>query len=260
MDSEHRHELEENALARWLSDRLDVIQDNMLTIVVVLVVILVTPVVLSWRNSSAKAEQASQWRDFTVAVEGARPNLALLQEAASSHPGTPVEEWSQITWADGKLWEATRQFLRDRAKADEALAEAESAYQGLQTAKETEVAQRATFGLARASELRGDLEKAIEQYGRVTGAFAEIATLRAEELGSETVKADYAWLTSTNITAASTTLDPAARPGLEPDEIALPEDDSTTPEEAEAAMDDILKGLESADEAAAEEGEAAAEE
>lgn len=240
MDSEHRHELEENALARWLADTIEEVKPQLPTIGLGLVVLVGGLIGWTGWKASAKAAEAERWRDFAVAVEGARPNMDLLKSAAEANEGTAVEDWSRITWADGKLWEASRQYLRNRELADEASAEAIEVYERLVASKDRLVAERAAYQLGRAYELRGELDNAKQQYGRVSGAFADLASARVEDLDSDRLAADYDWITAVKTSSATQTIDPSTTTDgdLEPDDIALPEVDADT------ALDDLLQSVE----------------
>ncbi len=232
MDSEHRHELEQNDLATWMTDKVEAIKHQLPVIGVGLVALVAGIIGLnSWR-ASAEAAQADRWRDFSVALEGAQPNLSLLKEAASANPGTTVEEWSEVTWADGRLYQAASDYFRKRENANTAMEEAIEVYQRMITAKDRKVAERAKYQLARAFELQGKLDEAREQYGRVTGAFEDAAKARAEALESDDVKASYDWITATKTASASATAN--LTPGdLTPDDIDLPLEDA----------DETLQGL-----------------
>lgn len=252
MDSEHRHELEENALAHWLAGKVQGLKAQ-LPLLLLGAVALVAGLVgwNYWKKSSVDA-QADRWRDFAVALESGSPDLIDLKTAAEANAGTPVAEWSEVTWADGKLFEASQLFFRDRKGADESVAEAVEVYERLATAKDRDVADRAGFQLARAYELQGKLDEAAKQYARVTGSFSEVAKNRIEELETPKVQEAYAWISRTSATPGA---DGAAGAlGSEPDDIPLPE---STPEDADAALDDLLKGVEAeanaGDEAAAQE-------
>ncbi|MEN0110378.1 MAG: hypothetical protein AAF805_06605 [Planctomycetota bacterium] len=260
MDSEHRHELEENALARRLADNIERYRDQLPLVGVAAIALVAAPLVWSAYRSSSQTANAERWQGYVRAVEAGRPDLALLEKAAEDNAGTPVADWSRITWADGKLWEASNVFLRNREQADDAVGEAIAAYEELQRSSQREIAERATFGLARSYELQGDLDQARTTYARVTGGFAPLAEARIAELESPRVADDYAWLTGLRSTPAEEASDALAT-DLEPDDIAMPADDDE-PVDTEAALDDLLGGLEDADleatEGSAEEGAEAA--
>lgn len=204
MDSEHRHELEDNALAIWLADKIEAIKPHLTTIVAGVLAAVAAVVGWSAYKSTAAAGRADAWRSFALAVEGARPSLEGLRQAADENSGTVVEDWSLITWADGRLLSAANGYLADRDGALAAMQEAEDAYESLASSPLAEVRDRAAYGLARLYEMRGELDAAREQYARVGGPFAELASDRAAELASGRVADDYAW-----ITQASTAAPPA---------------------------------------------------
>lgn len=239
MDSEHRHELEENELAGWLTEKVQWVQAKLPQIVVSIIALIAAIAGWSAYSNNAEAKRAESWRSYSLAVGGVNPSLEALQLAATENPGTEVETWSRITWADGQLFNGANYYLRDRIKSEEALTEAETAYKELVSAKNTEIADRAAYGLARILDLRGDLDAAREQYARVGGPFAELAADRAEELASEKVIASYAWITQTS--AAPTDTATGDRPDLTPDAIDLPADEET--EDPDATLDALLEDI-----------------
>ncbi|TWT48625.1 tetratricopeptide repeat protein [Botrimarina hoheduenensis] len=239
MDSEHRHELEENVLASWLERKIEAIKPQLPLIATVLIA--GAAALLGWSAYKASNQDArgARWRSFTVAMEGPSPSLEGLKQAALDHPGTGVEEWAEVTWADGRLWFAANMYLRQRTQAVEALAEAKTAFEKLQSAKEPEVADRATYGLARVLEMEGNLDAAREQYGRVSGPFAPLAEQRAKELRSDRVVADYRWIAAAGEDTEQLATD-EVRPDAEPDDIAMPSE-KPAEEAAEADLDTLLE-------------------
>ncbi len=232
MDSEHRHELEENALAKWLEREIKALKPQIPLIIGILIAFAVG--ILGWTGwtNYQKEEVANQWRDFAVAVTGQRPNVDTLQNAIDQNPGTDVEEWSKITLADGKTFQASLTFMTDRARSEELLAEAEEIYNAmLKEAKVRDNKGRANFGLARIYEMRGELEEASKQYGKVQGMFKEIASERAEYLSSDVARSNSTWLT--NVVAETKT--DAGSEGA-----AAAEEDDIDPD---AAMEDLLRGI-----------------
>lgn len=231
MDSEHRHELEENALAKWLEREIKAIKPQLPLIIGVLIAIGAGIIGYNaWKNYQEQ-EVAKQWRDFSVAVTGQRPDLDTLQSAIEDNPGTDVEEWSKITLADGKTFQASLAFMTDRAKSEELLEEAEQVYNlMLDESSVRDIKGRANFGLARIHEMRGELDKASEQYDKVQGMFKEIATERAEYLNSDIARSNSEWL---NGVVAET----RAESGIKEDAI-----DAEETIDPDAALDDLLRG------------------
>lgn len=243
MDSEHRHELEENELARWLAGKVESLKPQLPAITLGVVVLIAGIIGINgWKTSSAAAK-ADRWRDFAIAMEQGNPDLVDLKTAAENNPGTPVADWADVTWADGKLFQASQLYFRNRDNANQAAEEAVEVYKRLVSSSDRDVSERANFQLGRALELQGKLDEAAKQYARVTGAFAQVAKSRAEQLGTDAVKEAYGWITSTATASASSAIDTSGTVlgGLEPDDIPLPD---MTSEEAESALDTMLQGVE----------------
>lgn len=203
MDSQHRHELEENSLAKWLEREIESLKPKMPAILVGVIALIGGSLGWSAYQDSMQAQQAEAWRDFSLGLEGVRPNLSVLKQTAEEHPETSVEEWSLITWADGRLWNAATLYMRDRAKADTALEEAEATYGSLTNAANGDIVGRANYGLGRVLEMKGELEEAIKKYNKVSGMFAEIAKERAEVIATSNVKKSYAWITKVQAAPAA---------------------------------------------------------
>ena len=63
---------------------------------------------------------------------------------AEEHPGTTMQQLSDVTWADSQVWLAARNYLYDRTGAMEALEKATSRYQSvLGTSKDERLLNRA---------------------------------------------------------------------------------------------------------------------
>ncbi|TWT95933.1 hypothetical protein Pla108_30100 [Botrimarina colliarenosi] len=248
MDSEHRHELEENALAGWLSTKIDETKPYLPAIALGVVVLVAGLIGFSgWKTANASAK-ADRWRDFTVALEQGNPDLVDLKTASEQNPGTAVADWADVTWADGKVYQASQIYFRDRSDANEAVDEAVEVYERLVKSGDRDVAERATFQLGRALELQGKLDEAAKQYARVTGAFAQVAKSRIEQLETPSVKEAYDWITATKTASASSTVDTSGGllDSLDPDDLPLPE---VSAEEADATLDSLLQGVDEETEA-----------
>jgi hypothetical protein len=254
MDSQHRHELEENALAGWLTTKVEALKPQLPAILLGVVVLVAAIIGLnSWKTSSAAAT-ADRWGDFSIALEQGSPDLVDLKNAADKNPGTPIADWADATWADGKLFQASQMFFNNRSEADKAIDEAVAVYERLVKSRDRDIAERASFQLGRALELQGKLDEAIKQYGRVTGGFALVAKDRILQLESESVKQSYDWITAAKATGSTTA--GGVLDNLDPDNIPLP--DMTT-EEADSTLDTLLQDVEK-EETAESEGAAATEE
>ncbi|TWT90642.1 hypothetical protein Mal64_10360 [Pseudobythopirellula maris] len=259
MDSEHRHELNENVLAKGISRVWENYGQHATVGIIACVAVVAGLVSMNVYKQSDKAIRSAAWSGYQIAMEDARPNLAVLSQTAEEYPGEPVADWSSITWADGKLWTASTTWLRNRASAEEALATAEETYERLTGSGDDVVANRALLGLARVNELRGDLDQASDYYGKVRGAFADMAAERAEQLAKPSVQSSYAWLSGVETPGAAIDELGPGTTDAKPDDLAMPEE-TIDPDAALQGIYDSYDEERSAAPAGETEQETAAEE
>lgn len=248
MKSEHRHELETNALAKHLDHWLIRIQPYLGTVVAIVAVVVAALVGWSLYSGSTSSRQTEAWNEYNEAVLGEVPDLEKLHESAQEFPGSTMKELADITWADGQVWLASRQYIYQRSEANEALDRAQSAYEGvLRTTSDENLLNRARLGLARVYELRGEVDKARAEYEKVQGGFATIAQLRAERLKNDDAKATYEWLASAQPPRPRAPLG-GGTPGQIPDfsvgDFSLPSATGQAPAGGDgASLDTLFEGL-----------------
>ena len=246
MKSQHRHELETNWLAQHTATFIERWRPYVPTIVGVLVAAAVLLFGYSFISTSTSQRESEAWNTYNQAVSGMIPNLPQLREAAAEYPDSPMQQWADITWADGQVWMASRAFIQNRRAAMEALNFAEGMYMSLLAeSDDRRLANRAHYGLGRVFELRGDLDRAREEYLKVDGDFKPLAEHRAEELAKTKVKETYEWLATAEAprrTAPAGPGTPGQRPEFSAGDLDLPGGTGATPG-AEATMDDLFKGL-----------------
>jgi hypothetical protein len=157
-----------------------------------------------------------------------------------------MQEFADVTWADGQLWLASRYYIQNRTAADEAANRAIGAYRSLlAVTKNSRIQGRAHFGLGRIYELQNELDKAREEYGKVEGGFKVLAEQRIEQLEKPEVQDVYAWLANAQgprRTAPAGPGTPGERPRFSPGEIALP-DASGGETEPSVSIDDLFRGI-----------------
>jgi hypothetical protein len=197
MKTERRHDLDTNELSKRLDTLAARVGPHMTTIATVVLVVAALAVAGLYMRKSSTAAQEQAWDAYNLAIEGRTPDLDILQQSAEEHAGTEMADWANVTWADGMLWRATRQFIRGRSVANENMNSAEGVYVGLLgSTTDPRIRDRANFGLARIYELRNDLGKAREHYLQVGGAFSSLAADRAEVLETDRVIETWDWLAS----------------------------------------------------------------
>jgi len=270
MNTERRHELENNALAHGITTWSDKLRPYVSAILAGIAALLVIFIITSFWNKYQADRNAAAWHEFELALFEGDGEARSLQRLAESeeYQGTEMQEWAYMAWADRQLRLASELYLRDREEAKKRLSSIEGIYeQFADSASSSELKNRARLGLARVSEMQGDLAEAKTQYGLVDGALAVLAEERVKQLDGKPATEAVAWLTTVELpkrTPPTGPGTPGARPGFE-----------ATPPAADAqgglkfdsgqSLEEILGGIQAGEEgkrydegaAAPAEGEAA---
>jgi hypothetical protein len=256
MKSEHRHQLETN----WLATRLDRLMSEsrpyVSTIFGIIIAVVVVGLIWSYWARSSGIRSSGAWDAYNISIGQRPPNIDALRLAAEENPGTAMQQMADVTWADSQVWIAARDYIYNRPVAMEALDRATSRYQAvIQSTDDERILNRAQLGLARVYEIRGELEKARDEYLKVKGAYAEYAKLQAERLEQPETKETYEWLASAKPPRPRTPMGPGTpgeRPAFTADDLGLPKagdsgnatapvPEGTQPEGE--TFDDLLDGL-----------------
>jgi tetratricopeptide (TPR) repeat protein len=200
MKAERRHELQHNELADWVAEAIERIKPYSRAIVGVAVaaaVLLTTYVVLSGR---AERKQSTAWTDYYLAIQGPPDSVeADLEAVIREHEGVAAGQWAQVALADLKLGEGIKALFTDKAAAQKNLESAVEYYEAvIPEAEDPLLVARARFGLARALESQGRLDKAREVYEQIveasgTNAYVSLAESRLKDLKRDSTKDFYAW-------------------------------------------------------------------
>ncbi len=253
MKSAHRHELETNALAHRLQVFIERYRPFASRIVGVIIAIIVLILIASYLAGSSSARKSEAWDTFNRAVTSTPPNLDDIHRTAQDYPNTPMQQIADVTWADAQVYIASRGYLANRPKALETLSTATSAYESVvQSSKDERLIARARLGLARIYEMQNKLDKARDEYGKVTGTYAKYAQLQADRLSKPEAQETYAWLATAQIPLPKAPAGPGTpgqQPEFSPGEMNLPAAGPATsarPGDAKAAndaFDELLKSL-----------------
>jgi hypothetical protein len=231
MKTERRHELQTNVLAQSLAGWIEAIRPYNRVITAVVIAIIVA--VCAWGYLSAQNSRRliDGWNEYFDATAGRNPNLEeSLRDIASRYSGTMVAHWARLTLADSQLDNGTTRILQDRRAAREELREASEKFQALLAdATHPTIQERATYGLARAHEALGELERARSEYRTLAekwpeGPFAPAARERAGDLEQLPTKTFYDWLAKYE-PPAPVASEPG-KPGQRPDFRKEPDDGS----------------------------------
>jgi len=195
MKSKRRHELEQNELADWLGAVVAGIRPYQNLILAVVLILAIGGAVYAWwaRQSSTKTTEA--WDQVYAALDSG--SVLQLGAVADKYPNTSAGHWAAVVDADQHLAYGCNLLFSNKASANEELRKALQYYSiVLDQSREAPLRQRATFGLARAHEALGDLEKAENLYRQIgndwpKGAYAEAAASRLADLQKPATKAMY---------------------------------------------------------------------
>ncbi len=195
MKSERRHELQHNELAVWLIKSFETIKpyQNIILAAVAAVFVAVLGYTLWSRDAASRTAQA--WDELNVVVQSRDP--AKLVRIIEEYPNSSVGTTAAIVAADSHLEAGCERLFVNKALAQQELTKAVELYHlVLQQGQMPLELERATFGLARAEEAKGDLESAEKFYGEVAakwpnGTFAAAATQRLQDLKRPATKRFY---------------------------------------------------------------------
>jgi hypothetical protein len=179
MDSKHRHELEQNELARWITSQYeDWIRPNrgwlgyaVLGVLAVVAIIMATKQADTWN-------QAAAWKQFYAALnsEQSEIELELIADSTSGVVGVHA----RLALAEQQLTQGCMQVFNDKKKAVTHLVKAVDSFQRVQKAtNDPYMLQRAGFGLGQcwealsAVQVGDDLAKAKEEYQKVADRWGD---------------------------------------------------------------------------------------
>lgn len=198
MKGQRRHELEKNELADWLAKVFGDIGPYQNAILGAVLLLLLGGVgYLWWAGQSAgkqadasDALQRALWELFqgnpsTTDAE----QIDHFEAVVENYPDTGAAPWARVVAGDLHLNMGCNSLFINKGVAQQELREAVDHYRAVLAAEDGNSAlrQRATFGLARALESQGDLQKATERYEELAqrwpdGAYAATAASRLEDL------------------------------------------------------------------------------
>lgn len=217
MKSEQRHQLQQNELADALGSGINTIAPYLRAIAIAVVGIIVIVFAYNFVSMRNQAHDATASLDFLLATSNEDPESfkRVSQDFADTTPG----QWAQMAQADHNLGAGIEAMFIDR---DEAAGFLEAATENYKTviagAKDPLLKTRANWGLAKAYEAQGDLDKAITTYEIVASnasseALAKEANERIRLLGTDDLRDFYEWFRENQ--PSNMAAQPPTLPGLE---------------------------------------------
>ena len=253
MKTERRHELEENLLAKWLVSVYRKVQPYQNVLWAAVIVVLLVVAVYSWVSRRGAGQAEAAWDEVFGKMESAREDPALLEKVAETY-GTTTEpgQWAALLAAEAYLAKTCDSLFQNKTEARDYLNRCRRLFEQLLNESRNEVIrERATFGLARADETAGDLDRAIQNWSSPAakqagqkadrgyqgllnlwpdGAYAELAGQRLEDLQRYRTKKFYDDFARWEPSAPSLQPEPPAKTKTGP-ELPIPEGPVYTPGE-----------------------------
>ena len=222
MDTERRHELEENDLAGSTLELIDRIRPHLRTILTGIALLFAGLAVWTMIASQQSAAKARSWEDCIAAISSG--DAERLAAVVRQHADSPAAGWAQLVLADSALAQGCDLLFADRARGLERLEDAVGRYRQLLASRPTgTLAERTVFGLAKANEAIGNLDEARQGYEAVIAdhpgsAAASLAASRVSAVSREATRQWYDWFAAQKPAppAAPAGQSPAATPDAKP--------------------------------------------
>ena len=215
-------DLEGNALAENVAGLVERLRPHARVVLLAAAGALV--VMAAWVGVSAQsaATKSQSWDAFLAGLSGGDPQQ--FDDVVRRYPGTPAAEWSRLVMADMALINGVELLFANKDEAPPRLQAAADLYAAILAGQPRGMlAERATFGLAKARESLGQLEDARRGYAAVAeefpdGALAGLAREHAAALGREATRRWYDWFAAQKVAppAAETKADTGEKPAEQP--------------------------------------------
>ncbi|MDZ4657061.1 MAG: hypothetical protein SH868_05720 [Bythopirellula sp.] len=247
MKSERRHDLETNQLAVQVQDLLDRAKPYASQIALVIVGLIALAYIGSMWGSASSSTEQSAWDEFTLASYSTDPDLNSMKLLAENeeYTGTSVPEWAYLAWSDRQVLLASQSYLTDRTTTNKRLEQVLPLYQALdKDSDNSQIQDRARFGMAQVLEMQGKVEEARAAYARVKGDLSALADDRAEQLDSPEVKAACDWLATAELPKREVPSTSGAALGTRPNfdaEVPAPQPNKT-PITDTRTLEEIIEG------------------
>jgi len=225
MNSERRHELQQNDLADMLGGQIKKVEPYAKLIVVAVALVVFAAFAIGvYRNAELTTRSNATYEMLKNSGTGDPGAVEALGGVGTAYSDTAAGSLAKVFQADALLTTGISSLFNDREEAKTQLADALRLYTEVaDTSKETLVSSRAHFGMARTYESMGETEKAVSAYNRVVDireseAMVTAAKHRIEHLKSPITEEFFAWFNKQDFRPA----DPSVPPTL-PGGASLPD-------------------------------------
>ncbi len=236
MKAKRRQELQTNQLADWLGKEIQTTKPYVPWVLGGLIVILIAYVIFSIRSTRLERALATAWDSYQSAQAKGfdaigkdrsfqlNEALTTLEKIAKEYPDEPVGCLSQLAVADINLEVGQSQFRSNNTAAKDHFKKAADNFRDVAAGTtDSELKNRARFGLAKSYEWQMLLTKAREEYAKVEGPFRPMAQARMHDLEQASTEQFYnayvAWKPKPKPAAEDSTVPPAPDFSLDEEEV-----------------------------------------
>jgi tetratricopeptide (TPR) repeat protein len=218
MNSDRRHELQQNELAIYLGRINRSIEPYSRIIAVVVGVVILGALALGLYSSKSSGDKSDATLQL-IQASGGR-DAEANGKVADDYPNTSAGAWARLNQGKEYLAEGMR-MLYSSGAAPDLLDQAIDAFrEAIQASDDRLLRSRAHFGIAQAEESLGDIDAAIEAYKDCIGANESEAMVkraqgRIDSLSSPETQAFLAWFGDQDFTPADPSLPPSLPGGVE---------------------------------------------
>lgn len=252
MNSQRRHQLDQNVLANFLEARLAKLQPLMKPVAILFLVGLGVFLIFSLYQTLTTQKSSVAWTSYYFNLDGDAESFIDLSDEFGN---TPAGQWARYTAAISFLRDGIDALYVNRAEGVESIRRSITKLEPLKNSSVRELRRQSLFGLAQAHESLGELDAASEYYQLLLDsdflAEAERDTLadRVSYLKSLEAQRFYSWFNSLDPKRTAPpdlpgdlgippespgiTFDPANLPQLPPQGIESPTSESTDPSGSE---------------------------
>ncbi len=197
MKAEHRHELQTNVLADWISNSADKVKPYTSIITIVCIGVAIGIGIIAYIRSMERRSQTEAAEQLVSALQGGGPGE--LQAMIADYKGTEPATVAQLLLAEQQLDAGADTLFSNKPAARENLSKAaESFALAKDQSQDPMLRAWAIYGLARAHESMGELDRARADYQLLRkdypdGALADPARKALDRLERPSVKEFYDW-------------------------------------------------------------------
>jgi tetratricopeptide (TPR) repeat protein len=219
MKAQHRHELQTNSLAEWLENAIQRLKPYARAIVGVLVALAIVLGVYAYLGMVERRTEVAASDQLIVGLGS--PNPRELQNTMDEYRGTQPATIAQLVLAERTLDDGANMLFLNKQAGRENIFKAAEAFAAVEKDSHDPMLRSwALYGLGRAHESMGDLDRAQDDFQRLVkeypeGSLADAARTHLNRLNQPAVKEFYDWFAKQEPRPPAAENEPGV-PGLKP--------------------------------------------